>query len=511
MYPQDSGFSPTVKRRLVLALIGVAVVLVMILLAGYGFVAVEPTGTGSGEITYDLTNQGNGKVTTLKSTSSVKKLLPRGTYEVMVRQGDTSYFAVVKSSGFLMTKKVASQLAPEKGRRFIGDNPSPCMYLAKGTLASYGCTSSLQSLALHMPATATQATYALKSPTLLGGTLEGVLSTKRGDTVIVKNRSDTDEEGPPHASYLLGAGAELRDGKALEGLSENQSYTAYPYKDGVLMVGEGFGNALFFPEASGQPQNLNIHQPKNTKQEAYSGDARGSRLVIAYANAEQNNKRNLDDEKDTKPVEGTLVVQDDSGSREYAVKKKYVLVKLCGDKYLCALANEEVEVFDVSGKKLKLLYRVGHVTDMLVAASQLILVRSNDVMAVNIGNGTGAVQYHVNNYTVCDIQPTGDSYTICLINSKSRKVALFIDQKSTTDGIDQKIAEILKTPELKSLSIYGGFVSVSPEVGNPTYLPTKGGFGYDPRKVLSANKAIKDAAAKAGLDPTKYVVKSTME
>ncbi|HTE57648.1 MAG TPA: hypothetical protein VK694_02805 [Verrucomicrobiae bacterium] len=511
MYPQDSGFSPTMKRRLILALVGVAVVLLMILLAGYGFVSVEPTGTGSSEITYNLTNQGNGKVTTIKSASSMKRLLPRGTYEVMVRQGDTSYFAVVKSSGFLMTKKVASQLVPEKGRRFIGDNPNPCMYLLKGTLVSYGCTSGLQSLSLHVPATATQATYALKSPSLLGGTIEGVLSTKRGDTVIVKNRTDSEDEGAPHAAYVLGTNASLQDSKALEGLSENQSYDAYPYKDGVLMVGQEFGTAQYFAEASGQPQGVSIHEPKNTKQEAYRGDARGSRLVIAYANAEQNNERNLDDEKDTKPVEGTLVVQNDSESREYTTNKKYVSIKLCGDKYLCTLANEEVEVFDVSGKKLKSLYRISHVTDMLVTDSRLVLVRSDDIMALDLATATGAVQYHLKDYTTCGIQPTGDSYTICLINSKSKKVALFIDQKSTTDGIDQKIAEMLKTPEIKSLSIYGGFISVSPEVGNLVYIPSRGGFGYEPRKVLSANKAIKEATAKAGIDPAKYVVKSTME
>jgi hypothetical protein len=513
MYPQQSGFSPTVKRWLILGLVGAVVVLVLILVAGYGFISVETTGGTDklSEITYELTNQGTGKKTTVKSTSAIKKFVTRGRYEVMVRRGSTSYFATVKSSGFFTTKKVSATLAPEKGRRFIGDNPSPCMYLLKDVLVSYECfNTSLNSISRHVPATANQPTYAAKNTSPLEGTIEGLLPTKQGDTVILKAPEIDEDQGAPHTAFTLDSNLNVQPGKALADLTDSQTYTIHPYKDGFLAINNEFVQAQYFADPANKPEVVPVEAPEDEKQEPYTADARGSRMLIAYANETQADRQNPDAEKITRKIDGTLVIRDGSETRKYPVSTKYAAVKLCGDKYLCALSDRAVEVFDVSGKKLKSLYRVQEVSEMLTTTDQLVVVRSGEVMGLDVATGTGTVQYHVENYTTCGIKPTGPSYTLCLINQKDKKVALYIDQQTESDQIDQKVAQLLKAPEVRSLSIYGKFISVSPEVGSLTFIPSRGEFGYDPKRVTTANKAITEAVTKAGIDPATYQVKSTI-
>src|SRR6185295_20195284 len=90
---------------------------------------------GKGTASYELTSGSKESSGNFKDGSTKKKLAaPKGNYEVLVTQGEASYYALVKTSGFFKKTEIKAVLAGESTRTFVGDNPDSCLDYVSGLL-----------------------------------------------------------------------------------------------------------------------------------------------------------------------------------------------------------------------------------------------------------------------------------------------------------------------------------------------------------------------------------------
>ncbi len=134
------------KRLKQLALITVVFVIfisVFLWFYGHSFIKVSVDMPVNGEIHYELINQNTKKSSTYTTkASSIKKLVKKGSYEMLVKNQETSSFSVQSTKSFLRTTTINSNLQTEKSREFVGNNPGPCMYYDQSVLISYPCDGS---------------------------------------------------------------------------------------------------------------------------------------------------------------------------------------------------------------------------------------------------------------------------------------------------------------------------------------------------------------------------------
>ncbi len=460
-----------------------------------------------------LLNQADSKSTELTAKGSrVKKLVRRGQYEILVKQGNSSFFAVSKSKGWLGTTSVDAVLVPERDRQFIGDNPGPCGTFNNRVLVTYGCGDTFHNALIHMPATTTQPTYALKSTKSLDGIIEGTANTSEGTIVVLKRLTSIDRDSAAaHTAYLLNEKAELTGGVALKGLDENRTYTVSAYKQGFLMSTDTFGRLFYFTGRDVSPVEIDTKLPNDMEPYAYSA----SEDSIVVAHAEEVKHVDPDDPK-TAEVKSQATVISGQQTSSISLNLRYASLIACGQGKLCTLLNKKMEVYDISKDKPKLMFTVLGVDQMNLVKDRLVIVRGKEILTLNIDKRSGSIDYSLGDYDGCGllaVSPGGSNgYTVCVINARGKKAALLIDpSKPDQDNIDKKIAEVLKTSEIKNMTIYGNYITFTPEAGKTIYDPTVKEFRYSPEKIRTASAAINQAIDRAGIDRSKYQVRNTLD
>ena len=224
---------------------------------GHGFIEVDPS--SDTDTSYTLLNQKTNASTTVFTKSGIfKKIVAKGTYEIIVGAGDSNYFGMATTKGFMQSTKVKSSLTQESVRRFVGNNPAECMGYTGSALVSYGCNSDYSHLTTHVPATAVTPTYASvdqKSGTR--GSVEGIVQTTEG-TIVLINVLKTPQNYAFHGVYRLDGGAR---GPAIPTLLSrpldlipDTSYTIKAYKTGFIVYDSNL--------ARGSPARPGIDRPR---------------------------------------------------------------------------------------------------------------------------------------------------------------------------------------------------------------------------------------------------------
>lgn len=510
--------NPTVQQlpvRKLLALCGfIVLVVVAYWLSGFCFITVQTSGQQSGEIRYSLLDQKNRGTTEAKtSETTYKKLVRKGSYEVIAQQGNSSYFAVVTTGGFFGTSRVEAALQPEKARQFVGSNPEFCMHMLKQqVLISYLCSGGSTSDALvHVPATATSPTYNQAPQSIVNGQIEGLAHTKDGDVAVVKNTGALDISTPPQAAYLLDANAELKNAITLSGLSESVTYTLAPYGEGFLAIDPSYSQALYYASVSSKPEVITPARPDDSTLVGYSLSTQGNKLAIAYSKASTDSSLKLDDPASAAKTKSTVVVQTGNQTQKFNLPKRFASINLCGSSMLCGVLDKTLEIYDISGNKPQFLYKVEGVSSTVEVDDHILVNRDKDILDLDLVKRGGSIAYSYGEYQACGVQASAPGALLCVINSKQQKSALYLDPKQTGDAIDQQVGQLIKKTPVKNVSAYGQFIYVSPDLGPATYQGTGIGYGYSPSSVQTATAQILEAAKQSGIDTTKYQVINTLQ
>ncbi len=491
------------KHHIRLLLVLTLLLIITFVIMRHGFVTIEVTGSpqDNSPFSYKLLNQSTQKTTEIKTTATkVRKLVAKADYEVLVTKNGGSSFSVVKSPGWLHSKHISISLKLQKARQFVGDNPAPCMYYID-KLYSLACGGTVKSISVHVPANEHQPTYVTKNTRGPDGSLEAIVKTTGSNFAIVNT-------GLNHAAFSLNNGLALTNGVVLQELASNQTYSFAAFKQGFIAYDSTLTSVLYFSSPSAKPATFSLQSSVNNLKPSLLSVG-GDTIVVVYSNAvigEDPNKPN------SSAVRNEVVIYPAKGnSRSYRLDKKiFTDVEICGTQKLCFLSNKVVYVYDTSVPKPRLLFTIQQANSIDDVAGQLLIARDSDLLTVDVDAQHGSEAYSFGGYQQCGSQNEGNDYLLCVVNGRSKKVALKLDwANNNSDSIDQKIAELEKLTSINNISINGAYIFISPAVPL-TFSQSSGQYTYDPVAKAKATNEIGNAIAKIGIDRNVYKIINTV-
>lgn len=495
------------KKLLIFSILSLACVAFYWLLT-HAFIEVVIVNPSQAPAIYNLTDQKAKKTyRTTSNSSKIKILVRKGSHEVVVRQGDTSYLTIVRSGSFLSSKTVSASLQKEKARSFVGDNPGPCMNYVGSVLISFSCTGQYNNVQIHLPATNVVPTMVSKVTAATEGFIEGIVETKTGTVVVIKGSG----EEPPHTAYIVTVDGKLRSGVVLSNLKDNKNYSVKSYKDGFMVYDDAFESVNYYASSSTKPVNITLGKVDDKMLVPYALSEQNESFAVAYSIANDDEDLDLDNPKSAK-TKSEIVISQGSSIKHFTFNTRYAYVVLCGKQKLCLGLRDSVEIYDISGTRQKFLFKLGNFKRLDSIGNNILIVRENEIVFLDPEKQEGSIQYSFEDYTYCGLQITSTGYTLCLINTDKRKVAVAINTTAeNSDSIDKKVAQLLKLPEIKTVSAYKQFIFISPDLGEIEFDASTNQFAYNPATKATVNKLISEAIDRIGFDKSKYSIVNVLQ
>lgn len=454
------------------------------------------------ELVYSVIDNKTNKTTEVKTTSATfKRRVSKGSYQVLVQQGQTSYFEAISTKGFGGTTKITANLVSEKGRQFVGNNPASCFNYVDGVLVSSACTDLFSNVNIHVPATASTPTYAKKVANQVYGYSEGFIDVSGHTLVLIQTPNDTDVS-PKHTIYSFDD-LTLKSGVDLTDLDPAKSYSIQAYKNGFLVYDNGFEHVLYYPSETSKPTSITLDGPASGKSlQPVSFRVSNGSIVVLYSTVDQKSKKSVSE----------IVINDGSSSKHYSFSESFTSATACGTNKLCTVGSSGLSVYDITGKKAVFLYKVSGVSYIQNMDNGLLAANDQGILRLDVDERRGFLEYSFGEYrfNALSLDPSG--YVLSLTDGEGKKVALRIDQKNNdTDSIDKKVLELEKIPDVKNVSIYGKYIFVSPDLGEYKYNSDLHEYSYDPAVKAKVNNEIQGVVVQMGLDKQGYVVINTLQ
>lgn len=472
----------------------------------HSFIEVSVNDNGTGRFNFTLTDVSSQKQTHGSSTKTLKKLVRKSQYEVLVQNGETSYFSVANTGRFLSTTSIQANLAPEKSRKFVGNNPGTCMYYVGHILASVECGDFRSQLKLHVPASAQQPTYTRSGPGIVDGIIEGSVVTSQGTVLLMRSTASTN-----HSAYILGPDLGLNNKVLMTDLDNNKTYYMQNYKDGFVVYDDGFGKVLYYSSISSSPILIKLTRPDDEKLMPIAISVQGSTIIMTYSNDlssdvhESGQDKTPENPKPPKKITSVLSIHRDNYTKQFSFKKSISDGRLCGTNKLCILSSNQLEIYDITKSKPQILYSVGGVEQIDFVNNELIVVKNGNVIGLDVDKKSGSIQYGFGEYSFCGYTPSNQGYTICISKSDQNKAALFVDTTMPNNGsIDKKILPLMNLADITALSVYDKYIFVSPNLGEVVFKKDLGSFGYDTATTETVNKNIDQVFEASGIDKNFY-------
>lgn len=469
---------------------------------GHSYIEVSAQNTGS-ENQYSIINSAGKLYAETTHGQSYKKLVKKGSYQVVVRSGEKNYYAFVETKGLLKKTLVNARLTTENERMFVGNNPSPCMYYFGDAMFSNECDQSVRQLAKHLPASGYTPSYTqTSSSTPLFGLLGSITVVKNGTAVALLK----DVEGIA-GYYMQVIDANMNGGERvrLNGPNPNHSYAVLPYKEGVLMYNLSGLEAYYVqPGNNMSSTKVSLGAPKNSTLAFQKISVREDAIISLYTNNTNLDAINSQDEEASIPEDtpGTseVVVSKDGAEKHYVLPYAYSSATLCSDTKLCAIGLGGASVYDISEQqKPRLLYTIPLVSDVLdVSREKTRFITSLGILSYSPASSDGHLEYSFGKYQYCGSQNAGGyGVLLCLIDSKQNKVGLLVENTPVSGGaIDKQVLSLLSLKDISMVSVYKNNVLVIPAF--PEH--------YSSRDALRTSKAIEGAIRKSGIDTSVYTV-----
>ena len=499
------------RRTFTIILVG-ALLIVLWWFYSHAYLEITIDNPENSSISYALTNQRDRDTINITGSEvGIKKLVRKGNYEILISQDDASYFEVIKSGSFLTTQTIRAKLVPENDRKFVGDNPASCMHFTGQILFSLSCQGAVNDLQLHVPASANQPTHTIKSSSPIEGLVEGIVKIE-GETVILLLSEGDEDTQPSHILYRLHDDLSISEPRILTGLDPNKVYSIQAYDTGFIVHDQLLKEVWEYSSTMTNPLQIRLENALKKPLTAYSLSARDQAVAIAYTEFIAEDEL-VDGEREPEKKRVEVVLKEGNEIRVLKFKK-FATVILCGDSKLCLLSpdSQELEIYDISGKKQSLIYKIGSVETIKNFPGGLLVAREGEIILLDVAERKGFKSYDLGDYEYCGIETDGQGYTLCLSNSEQRRVALHINQAAiNTDSIDKKIFDLQAMDEISAVSIYDNYIFISPELGEVVYDEVSGFFTYDPGVKKSVNSRIDQAISSLSINRDRYTIINTLE
>lgn len=501
------------KRYIVYGILATIIAMGLFWLSGHSYVEIVIDNPASdGSLDYTIVNQADNKPTITKGGSpSFKRLVSKGNYQLTATQNDTSTFTVIGAGGFLRTTTVHATLVSEKGRAFIGDNPGICGAYTGKLLLSFECHGRFTDTLVHTQATATTPSVAQKIKAAgVSGTTESIVQTGGGTVALVRGPEYADSSSDikaPLTLYRLTADATVAEAAPVPSLADTTPYTLVPYKNGFILHNTDLTQVFYFSSVTSTPTEIKVRAAKDKELSPVAFDARNDSFLGAYTRESNDNASDTGSDKEpAKLTNYRFVITTNGKSKEYGYTGNISAIKFCGQNLICVLDQDKVNVYSFSGK-LKYLYRVTSAQGMVPLGDRLIIATDFGTLNFDPNKRNGYYDVRFGEYKYCGLNPGVTTYSLCMLDRKSNRVAFFVDPaQPNTDSIDQKISKLAGLIYITKVSAYQNSIFISANLGETKYQADRGGYDYDPATKKAAIEAINQAIDQAGIDRGKYQI-----
>ncbi len=504
------------KRNWIVAVLLIIFVVVVSYVSGTGILTVSLSGSTTKELATNLTNQDSGKSSEIKTSSSFSKYLPKSSYEIFSKDTSGSFFAVAKTKGFLQKTAVDGKLVQEKSRAFIGNNPRTCSYYVGGTLYSYYCNDSFTNVVMHVPATASLATYISKNTKIgVDGSVEGTANLGGKTYLLLRSPATEGTSKPTHTAYSAGSNFSLINPIPLKDLDNSAVYEIATFQDGFLVYNAPKNDYWYYGQGFSNPRHLQVPGLKDPSLKRPLVGFNKTTLVITRSNKSDFENHDNPNNKIGK-VKTQVDIYENGAFKTVVFDQKldnfFTGLEPCGQDLICMISNKKLYVYDISGDNAKLSYGVNGVDYIYTAANQTLLIRDKDILNFNAATANGYVEYSFGSYGYCGLQrDTDNGYILCVSGISGVPSALYIDRtKDNTDNIDKKVGKLGESKEVKSVSAYGKFIYIVPNLGDLVYNRSIKGYDYDPAVKKSVASKINQTVDELGMDRSSYTVINTL-
>ncbi|HEX8227381.1 MAG TPA: hypothetical protein VF572_05950 [Candidatus Saccharimonadales bacterium] len=470
---------------------------------------------GSSDLKYTITSSDGVSDSFTSKDSQIRKIVRKGSYQVLVSQGDASQFTIRSTQAFLQKTEVPVNLETEQSRRFVGNNPAPCMAMIGGSMISGECDAEVEEILGHLPATAQSPTLTAALPTNnIRGISKGMVTTAKGMVVMLTLDIAT---GAEHFLQEVLPGLKAGARQVIPVSEQDIEYKIQPYKDGVIVYDNGLTEFRTFSSLTAKAEQIEFEQPGDNTLEAVQMSAMNGAVALLYT-SEHSNDSSLDPAtviKENEPkkeidADSEVIIYRDGQQKHFTFDIQLIAAASCGTDKLCALSQTGLTVYDISTDQAEKLYTISDVHELAETPAGLIAVTETGVLSLDIDVQQGHLAYSFGEYNYCGVQPVQSGYVLCLLSDKSGKKALLIDPSSgNADSIDKKLVGIEKTEGVDNVTAYNNIIYIVPDYGDEVYDAANKTYGYNPAVFRAVNQRIGEAVVESGIDRSRYTIINT--
>jgi hypothetical protein len=504
------------KKSIIKLVVALAVVLVALIWM-YTHSILEIRVEDNTDTTYSLMKS-NGEVSKPQQLNGNKKVVVgANTYMVIVKSPESSFTKFITTKRFLGTTTVQATPVKESARTFVGNNPSPCMYLMGEHFYSNECYSGATGLVEHVAATKDLPTYT-KSVSIAGTKSEVISMAQIKSGAIVGLAYDG--ENTTYSIVELNSDLSVKATYDYKPVDPTLSYSLKPFMDGFIVYNSTSGTLDYFPNLGDTPHPILIDKAKDTSLSVlYNTEIYPEQIVTAYVSkdnvlakdpTDHDSQSNFPEKGDTKTE---FVITTSDKQQHITTNQTFKTALLCAENILCTFNQHTVTIYkiknDQTGKpyfvinKAQAIMNDGHVNRFIT---------DQGVLALDLNMETGHYEYTFGLYRFSDVSLSSEpgSYLLSVINPSNNKVALLISPDNLVQNhIDKQVLQLANKPFVSDVSVNRNFIFIVPNYGEQVFNNFTMTYSYLPQTVRDVNAKIDELTKASDINKSEYQFVST--
>lgn len=478
-------------------------------LYGHGFLGITIPGQPDDKNYAYTVFDKSGKEVLYKrgSEAKIKKLLPRGVYQVLTEASSGSEYRIVQIGGFLSSTEVTARLKPEKSREFVGNNPNFCMHYGQSLLYSYNCLEA-GDFTVHLPASADTPTITKSENGATTYPIKGMVNVGGVPKVFLTYAED-DQARKSIALYDVNAQLQLTNPVELLGINYGDAQNILQSGSGFLVYNDTLSKVYAYMAPSALPRKLEFRPSSYEYSKAVELSSYGADLGALFNNTPDGADAGLGaDGKTSGQSAGKSEFIVGGSLKRYRFSKSYTSGIICGQEKLCLISSGVLDVYSLRGEKYTREFSMTDVKRVFTIGGKAVVVTNKRVLALDLASARGSVHYNYGKGKgYCGSGSAVAGYVLCVVDGRGNTSALHINPDvSNQDSIDQKVFSLVEDPNVSAVSAYKQFIYVSPNLGKMTYSSTLGGYDYDPGVKQTTNRKIRELVKRLNIDTSRYTV-----
>jgi hypothetical protein len=467
----------------------------------YGFIVLNISNVDSAKVTITNSN-GNKIIQNYKSGSNV--LIKKGSYNIVVNNGDKNSFQPVNSKRFFQKSDInIGSLSYEDSSQVVASNSSSCIYPNNYRYYSYDCDSSVD-LTEHIQSTFDTPSYKRDLNKYAPDELLNQITTNKGSVYeLINFHSDSVASDKIYQIRTLDSANPELILKSINIDYMSGDIGIVPYQNGIVVYSKNKTEAYYLESIDAKPKKIDFLTIDDIP-ESSTLALNGSGNYLSYA--PQIKPRDGDEEFKSTTIK--MSIFNGKNVYEVSISSDFKKPMQCSADKICYIDGNDFVISSYTNNKLNEINRINNVTDYTTGDNEVGLVTKEGLVIYSIEKSSGYVAYssevQKNN---CGVYYENNHYYLCMNNNDINQNLLIKLSKSQvkTDSILEQISPLTKNSFVENINISGDYIFITTSIIS-TINQSNGKYNEDKAEKEYAEKSINNSIKEAGIDTSKYKV-----